>query len=436
VTGWVVGLYYQIDREGPPVPAGPVLVTANHPNALIDPLMIFRASGRPVRPLAKAPLFEMPLLGTILKGLGGLPVYRRQDDPNLTGLNDSTFDAAVAALRRGEAVQIFPEGTSHSQPSLAPLRTGAARIALLAEESAGWKLGLEVVPIGLTYFRKHRFRGKAVARIGNPFGVSRYRRAFAEDPQEAVRSLTDEIASRLAEDTLCVGTAEDRELIEVAERLYVREKGWVGWRERERPGERLPRLQEFARGLAWLHANNPHRRDELVRDVERYQRLLALFGAKEGDVPHRFRASQVVSYGARRTLGLVLLALPAAIGIVAWWVPYWIPGRVAAMVRPTIDALATYKLATALIAFPVMWIVWITLAGVTLGARWALLAAVLLPLCGWAAAAFEGRRRRFREDLRVFSRASRTREGRDRLQEARAALTREFDAVADEMDRA
>jgi glycerol-3-phosphate O-acyltransferase/dihydroxyacetone phosphate acyltransferase len=436
VTGWVAGLYYQVDREGPPVPPGPVLVTANHPNALIDPLMIFRASGRPVRPLAKAPLFEMQLLGTILRGLGGLPVYRRQDDPNLTGLNDTTFEAAIAALRRGEAVQIFPEGTSHSQPSLAPLRTGAARIALLAEQSAGWKLGLEVVPLGLTYFRKHRFRGKVVARVGNSFGVSQYQDAFVQDPQEAVRRLTDEITSRLEEVTLSVGTEEDRELIEVAERLYVREKGWVGWRERERPGERLPRLQEFARGLAWLQANDPHRRDELARDVERYQRLLALFGAKEGDVPPRYRASEVVSYGVRRTLGLVLLALPAAIGVVAWWLPYVIPGSVATMVRPTLDSASTYKLATALIAFPVVWIASITVAGVTLGARWALLAAVLLPLCGWAAVAFEGRRRRFREDLRVFLRASRTKEGRDRLQEARAALTREFDAVADEMERA
>jgi 1-acyl-sn-glycerol-3-phosphate acyltransferase len=48
-------------------------------------------------------------------------------------LNDRTFDAAIAALQSGGAVQIYPEGQSHSEPSLTPLRTGAARIALMAE---------------------------------------------------------------------------------------------------------------------------------------------------------------------------------------------------------------------------------------------------------------------------------------------------------------
>jgi 1-acyl-sn-glycerol-3-phosphate acyltransferase len=134
VTGWAVGVFYHLEISGPDVPTGPILVAANHPNALVDPIVVFRVAGRLVRPLAKAPLFDHPLIGMALRGLGGLPVYRRQDDPALTHLNDSTFDAAIAALQRSEAVLIFPEGQSHSEPALTPLKTGAARIALLAEE--------------------------------------------------------------------------------------------------------------------------------------------------------------------------------------------------------------------------------------------------------------------------------------------------------------
>lgn len=411
-------------------------MTANHSNALVDPLVIFRASDRPVRPLAKAPLFEMALIGTILRGLGGLPVYRRQDDPDLTSLNESTFDAAIAALQRGEAVQIFPEGKSHSEPSLAPLRTGAARIALLAEDRSAWRLGLMIVPLGITYVRKHRFRGNVLATVGEPFAIGSYQSWFTEDPQEAVRRLTDEIRSRLEAVTLSVQTDADRRLIEVAERLYARGKGWVRWRERDPLSERLPRMQAFARGLAWLRATDPGRLAELEKEVERYRRLLLVFGAGEGDVPPRYQTSRVLIHGARELLIIALLAVPAAAGVLAWWLPYFVPGRVAARVRPTLDAVATYKLGTALIAFPLVWLAWIVVAAAWVGTWGAVSAAVALPLAGWAAVAFDERRRRFAEDVRVFFRASRAGAGRDRMHEARTALTREFDAVADQMEQA
>jgi 1-acyl-sn-glycerol-3-phosphate acyltransferase len=411
-------------------------VTANHPNALVDPVVIFHASGRAVRPLAKAPLFEMPLIGTLLRGLGGLPVYRRQDDPTLTHLNESTFDDAIAALARGEAVQIFPEGRSHSEPALAPLRTGAARIALAAEESASWKLGLTIVPMGLTYVRKHRFRGRVVATVGRTFGVTEYRETFVRDPQDAVRQLTEQIRERLEEVTLSVETDADRDLIETAEQLYVREKGWVRWRERDRLGERLPRLQAFARGLAWLQATDPERRKKLTQDVERYRRLLGLFGVSEGDVPPRYRPSRVLLQGAKQLLLLALLAIPAAVGVIAWWLPYLIPGRVAALARPTLDAVATYKLGSALIAFPLMWLLWTLLAAIWLRGPGAALVALALPLTGIAAVRFAERGRVLAEETRVLVRTRRSGAGKDRLLEARRALVAEFDAVADEMERA
>ena len=433
LTGWVVGVYYDFEREGTPLPTGPVLVVANHPNALVDPIVVFRTARRVVRPLAKAPLFEQALLGSVLRGLGGLPVYRRQDDPALVHLNETTFDLAIAALHRGEAVQIFPEGQSHSEPRLTPLRTGAARIALLAEDRAGWTLGLQVVPVGLTNVRKHLFRGRALATVGGPFGVSPWREAYAADPQEAARLLTDEITRRLQEVTLNLEDARDRALVEVAERLYVREKGWVRWRERERLGERLPRLQAFARGVSWLRAQDPRRHAALVRDVERYGKLLAVFGAEEGDVPPRYAAGPVLGYALAQASTLLLLALPAAAGVVSWWLPYQAPRVTVRLVRPTLDAVATYKLATALFAFPVTGALWALLAWWWGGREWALAAAVGLPLSGAAAIAFVERARVVREDLRVFLRARRSGEGAGRLAGIRARLVEEFDRVAEEM---
>jgi len=410
-----------------------VLVTANHPNALIDPLVVFRTAGRVVRPLAKAPLFEQALVGTVLKGLGGLPVYRRQDDPALMHLNDTTFDAAIAALHAGEAVQIFPEGQSHSGPSLAPLRTGAARIALMAEERAGWSLGLAVVPVGLTYVRKSTFRGRALATVGEPLSVVGYREDWEEDPQEAARALTEEITRRLEEVTLNLQAPQDHELVEVAERLYARQKGLVGWREREALADRLPRLQAFGRGLAWLRSNDPARYASLARAVARYHRLIALFGASEGDVPPRYTVGAVLRYVVRQSTALALLLIPAAVGVLAWVLPYQIPTLVARAARPTLDAVSTYKLGSALLAFPAMLAIWTALALWRGGAAWGVAVALALPLCGWAAICFKARTATVVEDARIFLRASRAGKGKERLAATRARLVEEFDTVAAEM---
>jgi len=68
------------------VPArGPVILVVNHPNGLIDPLFLLCLSPRPVSFLAKAPLFDMPVIGWFVKTLGSIPVYRRQDEGRLGG---------------------------------------------------------------------------------------------------------------------------------------------------------------------------------------------------------------------------------------------------------------------------------------------------------------------------------------------------------------
>lgn len=154
----------------------------------------------------------------------------------------------MAALQRCEAVQIYPEGRSHSEPSLTPLKTGAVRIALRAEAGAGWSPGLRVVPVGLTYERKHRFRGRVVATVGEPLtlALGAFRALHDKAPHRAVRTLTGELAERLAEVTLNTDAVADRELVETAEALYAREKGEGAPRDRRPLSDRIERLQAFA----------------------------------------------------------------------------------------------------------------------------------------------------------------------------------------------
>jgi 1-acyl-sn-glycerol-3-phosphate acyltransferase len=428
VTGWAVGAFYELDHVGPDVPSGPVLLVANHPNALIDPVIVFRVAGRPARPLAKAPLFEHPLVGPPLKGLGGLPVYRKKDDPERMHLNDTTFDAAIQALHDGDAVQIFPEGASHSEPSLAPLRTGAARIALQAEQRAGWQLGLRIVPVGLTYARKKMFRSRALALVGDAFGVADLREAYQQDPTEAVRLLTERITDALEAVTLNLSTTEDHLLIDVAERLYARSKRRP-LEERERLASRFPRLQQFAEGLAWLRAHDPARHARLAAAVKDYGRRVRRLGSEGDDVPSRYPAGRVVSYVIVQGLALAFGFPLAALGALFWGIPYLIPRLVLRVVNVTEDAIATYKLMISLVFFPLGYAAWITLAGVYLGAPWAVAAALLLPALGAFALRWGLRWERVKADARVFARVLRHPRDHDRLAEERRRIAAEIDAI-------
>ena len=430
LVGWAVAIFYDLERTGPTLPDGPVLVTANHPNSLVDPLVIFHTAGRPTRPLAKAPLFQQALVGTVLRALGGLPVYRRQDDPALMHLNDRTFDAAIEALCQGGAVQIYPEGRSHSEPSLSPLRTGAARIALQAEERSGWQLGLRIQPVGITYTRKHAFRGRAIAAFGEPFEVRGLRALHERDEREAVRELTARIQAALEALTLNFERAEDLELVDVAERLYARQKKLSGWREREPMAARLPRLQRFAEGVRWLRATDPARLDATRTEVRRYLRLLTLFGASEGDVPKRYPLGGVLRYALRQILMLTLVLPVALLGMLVWALPFFLTRYVAPRFRPELEQVATYKVGTAVLAFPLWLAVLEVIVGLGWGARPALVALALLPVTGLAAIAWADRQAEVREDVRVFLRARRLSRGRDRLAEQRARLVEQLDALA------
>ena len=430
IVGWAVAIFYDVERMGPTVGPGPVLVAANHPNALVDPLVIFHTAGRPTRPLAKAPLFEQALVGTVLKGLGGLPVYRKQDDPALMHLNDRTFDAAIEALSAGGAVQIYPEGQSHSEPSLTPIRTGAARIALMAEDRSGWSLGLRVQPVGLTYERKAFFRGRAIAVFGDAIAVTPYRERYERDEREAVRALTQAIREALEGLTLNFDTEEDQELVEVAERLYARGKRLAKPRERVPMTDRWPRLQRFAEALRWLREEDPERLEALRHSVSRYLHLLTLFGATAGDVPRRYEPRQVARY-AFTQLFMLLCVLPVAVvGAVLWVVPFFFTRRVVPRFRPKLDQVATYKVSVAIIAFPI-WLA-VLAAAVFFLAGWqmAVGSLVVFPVAGLAAVAWRDRQAIVREDLRVFLRARRRSQSRDRLAEQRAMLVAEFDSLA------
>jgi glycerol-3-phosphate O-acyltransferase / dihydroxyacetone phosphate acyltransferase len=186
---------------------GPVFLAGNHPNALMDALVVGVVLPRPVRLLAKATLFRNPVLGALMRAAGVIPLQRAHDragtpDP---ARNAAAFQAVASALGEGSTVVIFPEGISHDEPQLAPLRTGLARMALDARDVHGVR-DITIVPVGLVFERKDTPRTRVLLQVGVPLPLD-----AAEGADASVATLTATVEQRLRAVTLNFASAEDAE---------------------------------------------------------------------------------------------------------------------------------------------------------------------------------------------------------------------------------
>jgi 1-acyl-sn-glycerol-3-phosphate acyltransferase len=349
---------FEVSGERPPS-EGPVLFVANHPNSLVDPAFVAVSAGRPVRFLAKAPLFADRLVGWLIRASGAIPVYRRQDDPALVELNASTFAAAHAALEAGDAVGIFPEGISHSGPSLAELRTGAARIAL----GAAGRLGraFPIVPIGMVLREKGRFRSEALAIVGSRVDWDDLAGRSEEDAA-TVRSLTGRIGIALRDVTVNVEDWDDLRTVECAEALYAAELDLA-----RSPEERVRRLREVSDTLAHYRREDPERIDSLYRAVQRFEASLETLGLDPDALDETPGVGPAIGWLARR-LGLFVVGGPlAAAGAILFFVPYRATGWIAVQPGLDPDVRSTWKILAGTVCYLVWILVLATIAGLWLG---------------------------------------------------------------------
>ncbi|MCA1815497.1 MAG: lysophospholipid acyltransferase family protein [Acidobacteria bacterium] len=374
------------------VPRGGACVfVLNHPNALVDPVFILCRAPRRVSFLAKAPLFHMPVIGALARALDAIPVYRRQDEGSDPARNRETFERARELLRRGGSIAVCPEGVSHSDTKLRPVKSGAARIAL-GVAAGDPAFDLEIVPAGLYYTAKTAFRSAALLHFGEPFKVEPV--ALDEDgepPHEAVRELSSRIERALHEVTLNAEHVHALTTITRAERIFSSEDDDGG---RGATGRTLARelslRRRFLAGYAFHLARSPERLAALDARLSRYEETLRLAGLDAEDLSAaRATPRAIARHVATRVLPVMCLAPFALAGVVVHYPAYKLAGLLATKIaREDDDVVSTIKIVAALLFFPVTWIALAVLSGWLSGWLGAGVALAVAPACGWIAVRF------------------------------------------------
>jgi glycerol-3-phosphate O-acyltransferase/dihydroxyacetone phosphate acyltransferase len=400
---WLWFFFKRVDvRHLERLPAhGPVLLCINHPNNLIDSLLVGAVLPRKVHYMATAALFRNRLLARFLRAVGAIPVYRRQDDPDKMDRNVDAFAACHAAFDGGHVVAIYPEGTTHAETRVQRIKTGAARIAL--EYEARRPQALVLIPLGLTFEARRSFRGRVLVSCGPPLPVHPYLAAFGEDPAKAVDGLTTAIQYGMEAQVVHVDRIDDTALIQAVEQLYrdelVRElREERGFTERQVDMLRLSR--SIVDAANYFKTRQPERVERIWQSIQGYRALLAEYRLCDETVRMRLRRPRLprrLLTGWEAVLGFPIFAYGALVNALPHYMPRWLAQRTA---RKETD-YATTRLLASIVAYPLFWGLEIWLVGAVFGVRPALLFALTLPISGLLAYRYLIGAGRLRSQLRL-----------------------------------
>jgi 1-acyl-sn-glycerol-3-phosphate acyltransferase len=354
--------------------AGPVLFVPNHTNALVDPFFLVVTLQRRVTLTAKNVLGKNPLLGLLLHGLGAVTFHRRQDVGKGADRrqNIQAFRRCREVLAHGGALCIFPEGISHSDPHLRPFQSGAAHLALDYVREDGNPSNLQVIPVGLLYTDKDRFRSAVCLRYGTALDVGQW---FRDYPGATSHTLTDEIRRRVEDITPNYETRREILLLTWGAEIVATEGAApppLGWM--ERPVVQwfalLRRLQD---GYRLLQESRPRDVEAVTQRVRRYRTELKRLGIDPSEVYLPIHAGKAAFF-LFREVELLLIGAPLALfGAINHLGPYLTVKTIAKLLSKDKDHWATNVIYPSFLIFPLFYFLQI-------GAAWWLLPAWLAAL--------------------------------------------------------
>jgi glycerol-3-phosphate O-acyltransferase/dihydroxyacetone phosphate acyltransferase len=314
------------------------------------------------------------MLAPILNASGAIPVYRREEHAGEVDNRDA-YDRLYEVLEAGQCVGIFPEGISHVGSQLVKLKTGTARAALSL--AARGKATAPIVPCGLNYIHRHRFRSQVFIEFGEPIVIDAYWVArFRHDEQKTVQELTDRLAETLRNLTLNAPDWSTLRFIQAARRLYKPSAA------RLTPGQYVELNRRFV--TAYLQNRDDPELQSMTQAVEEYQARLDALDLRDHQLRQPVRIGQLSRRILLRAVTMLLL-LPLALPGALLHLPFgWAAATAGDYFSYERDDVATLKVFSTILLLPPLYLIVAITVGVHFGFVWGLAVLIVLPFSFFA----------------------------------------------------
>ncbi len=332
---------------------GPLIIVANHPNTLMDPLVIASFLKQQIYFLTNGSVFNTPFKKKLLGVINMIPIYRKEDvKEGGKADNKAVFEKCYEFLVKGGTLIIFPEGYSVNERNLRKLKTGTARIALGAEAEYGFELGVKILTIGLNYSEAPKFRSDLLINVAEPIEVKSYQKAYEANEFEAVEMLTEEMKERLESHIIISQTDENDELARQVEAIYkpiLKEEVDLPKKQRD-----FEISKEIVEAVKYFSGQQPERVEQLRTDLEIYQNSLHRLHLKDAEFTNQnaFRSLSDNLF----SFFYLLIGFPFYLfGLIHNYIPYIIPSKVAHRITKEIEYIAPMMMVIGIITFPLFY---------------------------------------------------------------------------------
>lgn len=362
---------------------GPFIFASNHPATFMDGIILAATLKQKVYFVAKSTVFKSRFAKWFLPKLNMIPVNRKQDgvDPNVK--NNDMFETCFNHLAKNGSILIFPEGVSVAERKIKEVKSGAARIALGAEEKNNFSLGVKIVCIGINYSDKGTFQSNVLINISKPIDISEYKTKYASDSIGTAREITARIKENLETLTVSLQELENDELVKRVEEVYkIHVLEEVGASKKNKVND-FNVTKAICEHLEYYKKNEPDKLNAIKQKVDTYYAELTALGMSDVDLRRVTSGKNIVNL-TFWSMVYFTLAFPLFLaGFITNYIPYFLTIQLTRKISPHIE----YRVAISMIGGMFLFI--LNLVGLTLLAN-ALLdsfwincaVVVLVPLAG------------------------------------------------------
>jgi len=352
----------------------PIIFAPNHENALMDAMAVLLAS--PLQPtwLARADIFGNSVVNKILYFMKISPVYRIRDGKDSLSKNDEVFDLSIRVLKNKKSLALFPEAMHNFKRQTIAHKKAVPRIAFMAEESEDFKLGIQIIPVGLYYSHYYNVNRELIVNFGKPIAVADFKEQYLENKNAAMMALRSELHEQLVPLTLNIESKQHYEeyetLLEISNNNSGRFENSVAKFEAE---------QKTVIKIKNWENENPEEAIELLKTAKKYQGSIDKLKISDKTLSQK--------QGIFKAILMALLSiLSSPLFLYGWinnFISFWLPSLIVRKKMRDVSFWATFEFVLWIILIPIFTLLQTALVWIFTKEWWIALAYfVTLPLFG------------------------------------------------------